>query len=244
MSTPRRLISSLLVGAGSLALATAGSGQSGTSVYEGDWPEYHGDHFAQRYSPLDQINAENVGEIEIAWQFSTQNFGPSTDFNNPSTPIEINGVLYANIGSTRNVVALDATTGQVLWLWRPQEGERFDEAPRKGAGRGVAYWTDGDKKRVIDVTPGYHQVSLDAETGVPDPDFGQGGIVDLFVGLRNADDPRFPFPDIGLSAAPFVMNDVIVVGAAHRVGMRPRSKANVKGDIRGFDARTGELLWT
>ena len=162
MSTPRGLISSFLVGAGSLTLATAASGQSGTSVYEGDWPEYHGDHFAQRYSPLDQINAENVGDLEIAWQFSTQNFGPSTDFNNPSTPIEINGVLYANIGSTRNVVALDATTGQVLWLWRPQEGERFDEAPRKGAGRGVAYWTDGDKKRVIDVTPGYHLVSLDA----------------------------------------------------------------------------------
>ena len=244
MSTARRLISSFLAGASSLALATAVLGQSGTSVYEGDWPEYHGDHFAQRYSPLDQINAENVGDLEIAWQFSTQNFGPSTDFNNPSTPIEINGVLYANIGSTRNVVALDAATGQVLWLWRPQEGERFDEAPRKGAGRGVAYWTDGDKKRVIDVTPGYHLVSLDAETGVPDPDFGQGGIVDLFVGLRNADDPRFPFPDIGLSAAPFVMNDVIVVGAAHRVGMRPRSKANVKGDIRGFDALTGELLWT
>ncbi|MCH1600835.1 MAG: PQQ-binding-like beta-propeller repeat protein, partial [Pseudomonadales bacterium] len=121
---------------------------------------------------------------------------------------------------------------------------RFDEAPRKGAGRGVAFWTDGDSKRVIDVTPGYHLVSLNAETGVPDPAFGEDGIVDLFDGLRNADDPRFPYPDIGLSAAPFVMNDVIVVGAAHRVGMRPRSKANVKGDIRGFDARTGELLWT
>ena len=67
---------------------------------------------------------------------------------------------------------------------------------------------------------------------------------DLFVGLRNADDPRFPYPDIGLSAPPFVMNDVIVVGAAHRVGMRPRSKANVKGDIRGFDLHTGALLWT
>ena len=64
MSTPRRLISSFLVGAGSLALATAVLGQSGTSVYEGDWPEYHGDHFAQRYSPLDQINAENVGDLE------------------------------------------------------------------------------------------------------------------------------------------------------------------------------------
>lgn len=218
--------------------------QTGTSVYDGDWPEYHGDGFAQRYSPLDQINADNVADLEVAWQFSTANFGPTTDFNNPSTPIEVDGVLYANIASTRNVVALDATSGQVLWLWRPQEGERFDEAPRKGAGRGVAFWSDGDNFRVIDVTPGYHLVSLDAETGVPDPNFGENGVVDLFDGLRNADDPRFPYPDIGLSAAPFVMNDVIVVGAAHRVGMRPRSKSNVKGDIRGFDARTGEHLWT
>ncbi len=244
MRTPRRFISSLLVSYSTLALSSGALAQSGTSVYEGDWPEYHGDHLAQRYSPLDQINAENVSDLEIAWRFSTKGFGPSTDFNNPSTPIEIDGVLYANVGSTRNVVALDASTGQILWLWRPQEGTRFDEAPRKGAGRGVAFWTDGDNKRVIDVTPGYHLVSLDAETGAPDPAFGEDGIVDLFDGLRNADDPRFPYPDIGLSAAPFVMNDVIVVGAAHRVGMRPRSKANVKGDIRGFDARTGELLWT
>jgi quinoprotein glucose dehydrogenase len=244
MTTPRRFISSLLVSFSTLVLSSGALAQSGTSVYEGDWPEYHGDHFAQRYSPLDQINADNVGDLEIAWRFSTKGFGPSTDFNNPSTPIEIDGVLYANVGSTRNVVALDASTGQILWLWRPREGTRFDEAPRKGAGRGVAFWTDGDNKRVIDVTPGYHLVSLDAETGAPDPAFGEDGIVDLFDGLRNADDPRFPYPDIGLSAAPFVMNDVIVVGAAHRVGMRPRSKANVKGDIRGFDARTGELLWT
>ena len=219
-------------------------GQTGTSVYQGDWPEYHGGPLAQRYSPLDQIDASNVSDLELAWSFSTANFGPTTDFNNPSTPIEIDGVLYANIGSTRNVVAIDATSGQVLWLWRPREGVRFDEAPRKGAGRGVSFWSDGNKKRVIDVTPGYHLVSLNADTGVPDPNFGENGVVDLFVGLRNADDPRVPYPDIGLSAPPFVMNDVIVVGAAHRVGMRPRSKANVKGDIRGFDAHTGELLWT
>ncbi len=244
MRTSFRLLSSLTVTLGALGFAALSWAQSGTSVYEGDWPDYHGDMFAQRYSPLDQINADNVADLELAWRFSTANFGPSTDFNNPSTPIEIDGVLYANVASTRNVVALDATSGQVLWVWRPQEGERFDEAPRKGAGRGVAFWRDGDTARVIDVTPGYHMVSLDAETGIPDPNFGDNGIVDLFDGLRNADDPRFPYPDIGLSAAPFVMNDVIVVGAAHRVGMRPRSKANVKGDIRGFDARSGELLWT
>jgi glucose dehydrogenase len=80
--------------------------------------------------------------------------------------------------------------------------------------------------------------------GIPDPDFGDNGVVDLFVGLRNADDPRFPYPDIGISAPPFIMNDVIVVGAAHRTGGRPRAKYNTKGDIRGFDVHTGELLWT
>ena len=244
MVKTKRLLASLTVAMGALVCASSGWGQSGTSVYEGDWPDYHGDMFAQRYSPLDQINADNAADLELAWRFSTANFGPTTDFNNPSTPLEVDGVLYANIGSTRNVVALDAGSGQLLWLWRPREGDRFDEAPRKGAGRGVAFWRDGDTARIIEVTPGYHLVSLDVETGIPDPDFGDNGIVDLFVGLRNADDPRFPYPDIGLSAAPFVMNDVIVVGAAHRVGMRPRSKSNVKGDIRGFDARSGELLWT
>jgi quinoprotein glucose dehydrogenase len=141
-------------------------------------------------------------------------------------------------------VALDATNGQVLWLWRSQEGDRFDNAPRKGSGRGVAFWSDGDKSRVIDVTPGYQLVSLDAATGIADPTFGENGIVDLYLGLRNADDPRYPYPDIGLSAPPLVMNDVIVVGAAHRTGGRPRSKFNTKGDIRGFDVHTGELLWT
>lgn len=223
----------------SLAMA-----QTGTSVEQGDWPIYHGSFFSQRYSPLDQINAENVASLRMAWNFSTEKFGPSADFTNPSTPLEVDGVLYANIASTRNVIALDATSGQVLWLWRPQEGERYSTAPRKGAGRGVAFWRNGDKKRIFDITPGYHLVSLDAETGIPDANFGNDGIVDLMVGLRNAEDPRFGDVDIGASAPPFVMNDVIVVGAAHSTGGRPRSKSNVKGDIRGFDVHTGELLWT
>jgi len=240
----KRMISSLIMCFIILICAPTVWSQPATTVNAGDWPDYHGGKFSQRYSPLDQINADNVADLEIAWRFNTANFGPSTDFNNPSTPLEIDGVLYANIANTRNVVALDATTGQVLWLWRAQEGDRFDEAPRKGAGRGVSFWRGGDSARVIDITPGYQLVSLDAKTGIPDPNFGNKGIVDLFVGLRNADDPRFLYPDIGISAPPFVMNDVIVVGAAHKTGGRPRSKSNVKGDIRGFDVHTGELLWT
>ncbi|PCH63494.1 MAG: quinoprotein glucose dehydrogenase [SAR86 cluster bacterium] len=240
----RRLISPLIIAMGTLACAPLALGQAGTSVDQGDWPNIHGGNASKRYSPLDQINADNFKDLEIAWRFSTENFGPSVDFTNPSTPIEVDGVLYANIASTRNVVALDASSGQVLWLWRPQEGDRFENAPRKGAGRGVSFWTDGDTSRVIDVTPGYQLVSLDAKTGIADPNFGENGKVDLYQGLRNGDDPRYAYPDIGISAPPLVMNDVIVVGAAHRTGGRPRSKFNVKGDVRGYDVHTGKLLWT
>ncbi len=242
--TTRKVLPAIVAAITACAGAQQLLAQAGSTIYDGNWVSYHGNDFAQRYSPLDQINADNVADLEIAWRFNTEKIGPSPDFNNPSTPLEIDGVLYTNMGSTRNVVALDATNGQILWMWRPREGDRYDQAPRKGSGRGVAFWTDGNERRVIDVTPGYQMVSLDAETGIPDPDFGNNGIVDLYVGLRNADDPRYPYPDIGLSAPPFVMNDVIVVGAAHRTGGRPRSRMNVKGDIRGYDARTGEQLWT
>jgi quinoprotein glucose dehydrogenase len=230
--------------AATLVLPAAALSQQGTSVDEGDWPSWAGSWNASRYSPLDQINADNVNDLEIAWQWSTQGFGPGTDFVNPSTPIEVDGVLYANVGTTRNVVALDATSGQVLWMYRYDEGDRFDEAPRKGAGRGVAYYDNGGKSRIFDISPGYQLISLDPETGILDPDFGDSGKVDLYVGVRNGDDPRFAYPDIGISAPPFIMNDVIVVGAAHRTGGRPRSKLNTKGDIRGFDVHSGELLWT
>lgn len=242
MITRKRLITSLIASVGLLMSAPAAWSQSGTSVDQGDWPDYNGNMAAQRYSPLDQITAENVGSLKLAWSMSTANFGPTADYNNPSTPLEIDGILYATVGTTRNVAAIDATSGQVLWLWRPQEGQRFNDAPRKGAGRGVAYYSSGDTQRVLTLTPGFFLVSLDAETGQEDPNFGDNGRVDLFDGLRNAD--GFPDIDIGASAPPFVMNDVIVVGPAHKVGMRPRSRSNVKGDVRGFDVHTGKLLWT
>jgi quinoprotein glucose dehydrogenase len=240
----RRLISSLILGVGALGAAASALAQTGTSVEAGDWPYHHGNFKAQRYSPLDQINAENASELEVAWSFDTAKIGPSAEFNNPSTPIEIDGVLYITAGATRNVLALDATSGQILWLWRPQEGQRYDDAPRKGAGRGVSFYRDGDETRIVTITPGFQLVSLDAKTGIPDPDFGNNGVVDMYVGLRNAFADGYDDLDIGSSMPPLVMNDVIVVGPAHRVGMRPRSKTNVVGDVRGYDARTGEHLWT
>lgn len=237
-----RLMLPLIVSVGVLLSAPAVMAQSGTDVYAGDWPDYGGNMGAQRYSPLDQINAENVASLEIAWRFSTANFGPTPESNATSTPLEVGGVLYTTLGATRNVAALDATTGQILWMWRPQEGERFDAAPRKGSGRGLAFWREGDEQRIIMITPGFFLVSLDAETGIPDPDFGANGMVDMFAGLRLGDGRDDV--DIGSSMPPFVMSNVVVVGPAHRVSMRPPSKYNVKGDVRGFDVRTGEMLWT
>lgn len=242
MITKRRLMSSLIVSAGIISASSMAWSQTGTSVSEGDWPHYNGNLAAQRYSPLDQITAQNVDSLEIAWRFSTEKFGPRPEFNATFTPLEVDGVLYTTLGSTRNVAALDATTGQMLWLWRPDEGERYDAAPRKGSGRGVAFWRDGDESRILTITPGFYLVSLDAETGLPDPEFGDNGRIDMQEGLRLG--PGRDDIDIGSSMPPLVMNDVIVVGPAMAVSMRPPSMANVKGDVRGYDVHTGEHLWT
>ena len=242
MRATKRLISSFIVSACVLAFAPTSWSQSGTDVYAGDWPDYHGNKLAQRYSPLDQINADNVGSLQLAWRLSTANIGPNPEFNATFTPLEVDGIMYTTVGATRNVAALDATTGQLLWLWRPQEGARFDAAPRKGSGRGLSYYRFGDERRIITVTPGFFLVSLDAETGLPDPSFGDNGWVDMQKGLRLGQGREDI--DIGSSMPPFIMNDVVVVGPAHRVSMRPPSMFNVKGDVRGFDAQTGEMLWT
>ncbi len=242
MIRTKKLISAFVLSAGAIACAPAVWSQAGTDVSQGDWPQYHGNLAAQRYSPLDQITAENVSSLQLAWRFSTANFGPSAEFNATFTPLEIDGILYTTVGAHRDVAALDATTGQVLWLWRAQEGERFDAAPRKGSGRGLSFWSDGDERRVIVVTPGFHLVSLDAATGLPDPEFGNKGIIDMQQGLRLGQGREDL--DIGNSMPALVMNDVIVVGPAMAVSMRPPSKYNVKGDVRAYDVRTGEHLWT
>jgi glucose dehydrogenase len=242
MIRTKRLISALVLSVGAAMSAPAVWSQAGTDVTDGDWPQYNGDLAAQRYSPLDQINAENVGSLQIAWRFSTANFGPSAEFNATFTPLEIDGVLYTTVGAHRDVAALDATTGQVLWLWRAQEGARFDAAPRKGSGRGLSFWSDGDKQRIIVITPGFYLVSLDAGTGLPDAEFGDGGSIDMQQGLRLGQGREDL--DIGNSMPALVMNDVIVVGPAMAVSMRPPSKYNVKGDVRAYDVRTGEHLWT
>ncbi len=207
-----------------------------------NWTHLGGDEYSTRYSPLDQINAENVEALEQAWLFDIAPFGPNPETNSVTTPLMVNGTMYATAGATRNIVALDPATGQLLWMWRPQEGERFNIAPRKGSGKGLSYYSNGAQETIFTVTPGYFLVALNARTGLPRESFGAGGFIDLKNGLRLAVDRDVI--DIGISFPPLVVEDVIIVGAAHTVGSRPLTASNVKGDIRGYDANTGELLWT
>jgi quinoprotein glucose dehydrogenase len=217
------------------------SGQYGAK--NGEWRSYAGEPGSTKYSPLDQINKENAKGLRIAWRFKADNFGGRPDYNMQVTPLMVNGVLYAQAGMRRAVVAIDPTTGELLWMWRMDEGKRGEIAPRQGSGRGVAYWTDGKgDERILTVTPGYHLVALNAKTGIPVPSFGRNGIVDLKTEL---DQPGLDLitADIGLNAPPAVGNNVVVVGAAHTPGGAPRTKENVKGYVRGYDVRTGKRLW-
>jgi quinoprotein glucose dehydrogenase len=208
-----------------------------------EWPYYGGNLAAQRYSPLAQIDRDNVADLRIAWRYPMGNFGPRPEQKNEATPLMIDGVLYTTAGMTRNVIAIDPVTGETLWIWRPNDdAERFERAPRKNSGRGLSYWTDGQgNERLIVVTPGFLLVALDPSTGRQVPGFGENGIVDLMLGVRGEVNEK---SSIGNTSPPLIVGNTIVVGPAHDVAMRPPSKANLKGDVRGYDVRTGRHLWT
>ncbi len=207
----------------------------------GEWRTYGGDLGNTHYSPLDQINATNFYKLQVAWRFRTDNLGPRPEFNFEGTPLMANGVLYSTAGTRRAVVAIDPATGELIWTHGEKEGPRGTNAPRILSGRGLSYWTDGREERILYVTPGYRLIALNAKTGAVIPSFGTNGAVDL----KLEDDQQIDLVtgEVGLHAAPVVAGDTVIVGAAHRPGGVPKSKANVKGFVRGFDVRTGKRLW-
>lgn len=235
-----KIAQSIGAAAALLALAAAPATTQQAVVNE-NWSNYGNDVGNTRYSPLDQIDATNFGKLEPAWTFSTANFGPTVETNLESTPLVIDGVMYSTVGSRRDVVALNAATGELLWVHREDEGQRAENSPRRLSGRGLAYWADGDDKRIIYFTTGYRMIALDAETGSRIPSFGEDGAVDLMLDNDQEIDPLAG--DIGIHSTPAIGNNTIVVGAAHRPGGTPKSKANVKGYVRGYDVRTGERKW-
>src|SRR5262245_8210783 len=172
----------------------------------GEWRLYGGDEGSTRYSPLDQINRDNIKNLKVAWVWKSDSLLPNPTSTSETTPIMVNGVLYFTMDQRRYVIAADAGTGETLWLYRPNEGERFTQAPRK-IHRGVSYWTDGKgDERILFATPGFHLIALNAKTGVPIPGFGQGGIIDLFEEL-DLDYKGDPTGKIGNSSPVVISQD-------------------------------------
>jgi quinoprotein glucose dehydrogenase len=212
-----------------------------------EWPTYTADLAGTKYRPLDQINASNFGKLEVAWRFKTDNLGTRPEYKLEGTPLMVNGVIYATAGTRRAVVALDAKTGEMIWMHGVREGARAAASPRQLSGRGLAFWSDGHgDDRVIYVTTGYRMIALNARNGQMIQTFGKDGIVDLKVGMYTGTGQPIDLEtgEAGLHSAPTVVNDVVIVGSAMKEGMTVVTHNNTKGLVRAYDTRSGKLLWT
>ena len=225
----------------SLLLCAAAAAIAQTGAVDGEWRSYAADLASTRYAPFDQIDASNFNDLEVAWRFDTANFGPAPEFNFESTPLMVDGRIYTTTGTRRAVAALDAATGELLWMHRLDEGERGAAAPRRLSGRGLAYRDDGGEGQIFYVTLGYQLVALNAANGHRVSTFGTDGVVDLKQGFDQEVD--LVTGEVGLHSTPIVAGETVIVGAAHLPGGTPVSRRNVKGYVRGFDARTGERRW-
>ena len=200
----------------------------------GEWRYWGADAWSSRYSPLDQINESNFKSLKVAWQWNAGAFGADEYYR--TTPLYANGRLFTVATTRRVAAAIDPEKGETLWMWRLDEGIRWQKAPRQFAGRGLAYWTDGKNERVIVVTPGYHMALLDAKTGIPDPKFGKNGVVDLMDGLG------FPLVPLAVDdPGPLIISDAAPARKA-RPGEKwdDATKTGADGTI-GIDPALGQI---
>jgi len=220
-----------------LGLLVSNSAAAQQGATDGQWRAFAADIGATKYSSVDQINKDNVVNLRSAWRRpavdqSILDKVPGLRYGDffGATPLMVEGVLYSPNG-VGLVEAFDPGTGETIWVQEP-----FNEGPAAYRGtytRGVAYWTDGTDRRIL-VQRGQELIALDARTGKPYPDFGEGGRVDLTTGL--AEGARYRW-----GGAPTVVRDVVVVGQS--MSDTFQTKEDVRGDVRAFDVRTGELRW-
>lgn len=209
---------------------------------QSDWPAYGGSIRATKYSPLDQINRDNVSELRIAWRQSAIPTAlregldvVNVPANYQHTPLMVDGSLFMQT-ALGNVAALDPGSGEILWA---------QDLPERGGGasRGLAYWNDGSASRIV-MLQGRLLIALNAETGVPIADFGTRGQVDLAEGYDR------PVAGFRWRGPPMVVGDVIVVAgvpapATDYLNEDQRATREAPaGHIRGYDVRTGKHLWT
>ena len=271
-----------------LATASAADAQPGEAAgpwqtYDtsnGEWRSYAGDIRGTKYSPLDQIDADNFADLEIAWEWTTVDHfvsrttpgggewrapldtvvdslvADTPDLYRPghrplatrlqATPLMVGGVLYFNTPLSQGV-AVDAATGETLWVFNPKSYEEGTPTmSNPWSQRGVAWWTDGaGDERVFWGTGNGYLICVDAQTGRPCPDFGDGsGRVDAMAGLPRADRAERDYLNallFGIHSPPIVVRDRVIHGS--HVADRRITKEAVPGWVRAWDVRTGEHAW-
>ena len=245
-----------------LSVPISGMAQ-GPGTTNGDWTFLGGDAWHTRYAPAAEINALNFEDLEVAWRWDASSFGPSTP---RATPSLIDGKLITVTGDRRHVVALDPSSGELLWSFTEPHTPRFEYSMRSGYGKGIAYGEIDGRGVVYISTPAFFLHALDVETGEPLANWGEGvpiegfppsGSVDLVADLiedwgpwedlNQTYDPNQGIPlEIGYitsSSPPIVVNDVVIVGNSAEQGYTQTRQEMVPGDILAYDARTGAFKW-
>ncbi len=279
---PVVVVSVALAGGAAAVEAQQATGRWQTyDTSNGEWRSYAGDISGTKYSPLEQIDSGNFGDLELAWEWtSVDNFVSKTMPNgsewwapletivetleeetpnlyrvghppNPSgfqaTPLMVAGVLYFNTPLSQGV-AVDATTGETLWVFNPKS---YEEGTTTMTGtwrqRGVAYWTDGEEdERIFWGTGNGYLVCVNATSGRPCPDFGPdgSGMVDATVGVPRANRDERDYLNAmlyGIHSPPIVVRDRVIHGS--HVADRRITKEAVPGWVRAWNVRTGEHEW-
>ena len=284
----RSLLASVLTGVMAASATTARAQQRPAEgpwqtygTENGEWRSYAGDIAGTKYSPLDQIDRDNFGDLELAWQWTsvdrfvsktmadgsewwapldtivealvdeTPDLYRSSQPPNPSrfqaTPLMVGGVLYFNTPLSQGV-AVDATTGETLWVFNPKS---YEEGTPSMSGpwtqRGVAYWTDGEgDERIYWGTGNGHLVCVDAQTGQPCGDFGLNGsgMVDAMVGIPRVDREARDYLNAmlySINSPPIVVRDKVIHGS--QIADRRITKEAPPGWVRAWNARTGAHEW-
>ena len=220
----------------------------GAYAQQADWETHGGDPGGMKYSWLDEINRENVGQLEVVWSWETgekplpaastpMRGQPVAPGKFQGTPVVLDGVMYLSTSYAR-VVALDAATGEELWAYDPRAYE-WGNLPRgcRFCHRGVAVWTDGEERRIF-INSRWMLVALDALTGEPIASFGKGGVADLTENLV-WETNRLMYTN---TSPPVVYQDLVIVGSG--VPDNRIYRKNPPGDVQAFNVRTGEFVWS
>ena len=207
-----------------------------------EWHHHGGDHFSSKYAPFDQINLENFNQLEIAWRWQSADFRIPPDHLYPTgdyraTPLYVNGVIYTTTNHSQ-IAAIDPISGEELWVFDPESYKLGPPNFSPIQTRGIEYWADEEVERIFVATPGKQLVSIDIVTGLPDPEFGDDGFVDLKQNLGRLE---FEMNNITHGAPPIAVGNSLIVGSKiYDYSMNNRSPP---GHVRAYDTRTGEFKW-